>query len=121
MGMDVYGNSGNYFRANIWSWRAILRTIELAGHGVDPEWTCNNGAGFDDQEECDALAEQLEAFLASWDGDEMEVECSTMRVDSEGRFVSPDTPGGRSPYRTSREHLQCFIEFLRECDGFAIH
>ena len=27
MGMDVYGASGNYFRANCWSWRPIVEAI----------------------------------------------------------------------------------------------
>jgi len=28
MGMDVYGNSGNYFRANIWGWHPLWSFVE---------------------------------------------------------------------------------------------
>lgn len=28
MGMDVYGNSGNYFRRNVWGWRPLWDVVE---------------------------------------------------------------------------------------------
>ena len=119
MGMDVYGNNGNYFRANIWSWRAICYAIELSGYEVPDLWHSNDGAGLDDQHDCDLLAGKLEVFLKSWDGNIL-VACSNMRVDKSGRFVDPGTPESTSPYKTSREHLQEFIDFLKECEGFQI-
>jgi len=35
MGMDVYGKSGNYFRANVWSWRPIGQMLHNVLTGAD--------------------------------------------------------------------------------------
>ncbi|MEO1194231.1 MAG: hypothetical protein AAFY02_20930 [Pseudomonadota bacterium] len=121
MGMDVYGNDGSTFRATIWSWRAIVYAMELAGYEVPGDWHCNNGAGLQTQEACDDLAETLESFLTIWDDQSLTFETETIRVDSHGCFVEPGTPGSRSPYRVDREHLQEFVAFLKDCHGFEIH
>jgi len=121
MGMDVYGTNGNYFRANVWSWRAICYAMRLAGFEVPDLWRYNDGAGLSDQSECDQLADRLENFLKSWDQDTLVWETKGIRVDKDDAFVEPGTPGSKSPYSTDREHLQEFVDFLRGCDGFEIH
>ena len=120
MGMDVFGNKGNYFRANIWSWRTICYAMELAGYDVPVGWGSNDGEGLDNQEACNFLADKVEHFLKSWDGEILVLECKSIRVTEEGRFVDPGTPGSKSPYSTSRGHLKEFVKFLRECGGFQI-
>lgn len=78
MGMDVYGDKptttkGEYFRANVWSWRPIRALIEIAnvrnkGRIVDEETMAlmrsNDGAGLKTQEECNALANAMEHLLS---------------------------------------------------------
>jgi hypothetical protein len=120
MGMDIYGQNGTYFRANIWSWRAILYALHLSGYDTPPSWGCNDGAGLSYPSECNRLADQLEEFLARWDGNTLVLECETLRVDTKGCFVDPGTADSRSPYKVERSHLIEFIEFLRSCDGFEI-
>ncbi|MEW8693511.1 MAG: hypothetical protein AB2535_20955 [Candidatus Thiodiazotropha endolucinida] len=121
MGMDVFGTNGNYFRANIWQWRAICYAIHLSGYQVPEGWHINDGEGLETQEECNIMVEQLRQFLMKWNGDRLTYETQEMRVDDEGRFVDPGTPNSHSPYWVSREHLEEFIDFLKSCDGFAIH
>lgn len=121
MGMDVFGHSGNYFRANIWSWRAITDVMERSGIDVAPEWSCNDGAGSNDPEECQIMADNIDSFLSQHDDESFTVASSCgLAVDENGRFVPADTKGARSPYRVYRDHLSEFVEFLRTCDGFEI-
>lgn len=121
MGMDVYGRNGTYFRANIWSWRAICYAMELSGFIVPGDWHSNNGAGYDKQKECDALADRLNTFLSGWDGEVLVLPASGVAVDKSGRFVDPGTPDSRSPYAADRAHIEEFVEFLGGCGGFQIH
>ena len=121
MGMDVYGSNGTYFRASIWSWRAICHAMELAGYKVPFEWGVNYGAGLTRQCDCNDLSDKLDIFLTQWDGDRLVMESKT-HVDETGRFVSVPRPGTRSAYWADREHIQEFIDFLRNCGGaFQIH
>lgn len=121
MGMDIYGNNGNYFRANIWQWRAIIYAMELVEFDVPVEWCFNDGAGLSDQQECNGLANKLAEFLKLWDGSLLTVKTNNFAVCKEtGRFVEPGTPDAKSPFSVERDHLQEFVDFLRECDGFEI-
>ena len=79
MGMDVSGinaNSpdGEYFRANVWSWRLIHVMMALANEMTDgkavpqEEWEGmhhNDGHGLKTQEECNFLADTLETILGN--------------------------------------------------------
>jgi len=121
MGMDVFGTNGNYFRANIWQWRAICYAMDLSGFDVPDGWHINDGEGLQTQEECDILVEGLEHFLISWDADRLTYESRVTRVDDEGHFVDPGTPNSHSPYWVDRVQLEEFIDFLKACGGFAIH
>jgi len=64
-------NPGVYFRANLWSWRPIAEIINYCNdvmglnlpeaflHGMH----YNSGAGLDTQEECDKLADAIDAMI----------------------------------------------------------
>ena len=64
-------NPGVYFRANLWSWRPIAEIIEYCNNvmGLNlPETFLgglhyNSGAGLDTQEECDKLADAIDAMI----------------------------------------------------------
>jgi hypothetical protein len=122
MGMDVYGKkpsskAGEYFRANVWSWRPIHTLCELVHGGDLPGWGYNDGAGFSTQAECNTLAEKLEHYLDANPREKIAIE-SEMRVTPKGRLFKGD--GGESAYSTSHEHVREFIKFLRACGGFKI-
>ncbi|MEL6243922.1 MAG: hypothetical protein AAFR73_12060 [Pseudomonadota bacterium] len=121
MGMDVYGQAGNYFRANIWQWRAMLEVLERSGFPPPNDWASNDGAGLTDQGECDILADAIEAFLKGWDGDTVSVPSAQLAVSDTGEFVPVGTPDSKSPFWIMRYQIEEFVEFLRECDGFEIH
>ncbi|MEO1137658.1 MAG: hypothetical protein AAFW68_13815 [Pseudomonadota bacterium] len=121
MGMDVFGHSGNYFRANIWSWRAIIDVMEQSGIEVPGDWSFNDGAGSDDPNECQNMADSIDTFLNRNRDESFSVESSRgLAVDENGRFVPAGTEGAVSPYCVYRDHLIEFVAFLRECDGFEI-
>lgn len=120
MGMDVYGTNGNYFRANIWQWRAICYAMELSGFEVPNSWGCNDGAGLSSQAECNDLSDKLDKFIASWDSNILVWETDRVRVDKTGSFVPSGTPGSHSPYSVDRDHLEEFVAFLRLSGGFEI-
>jgi hypothetical protein len=134
MGMDVYGRNprsqaGEYFRANVWSWRPIHALIcELCSDLLD-EITIeglafNDGAGPEDHETCTEMAQRFEAWMEEHiEGQKMD---SDLRITKEGRFVSereiaenPDMET-ESPYEVSDDHLKEWITFLRECGGFEV-
>ena len=122
MGMDVRGNSENLFRSSMFEWQAIMHALELSGFDVPLDWFNNDGEGFEEQEECDALADKLETFLSGWDGDLLVRESETgMRVDNEGRLVPAGTPDTKPAHETTRKRLEEFAKFLRMSDGFGIH
>lgn len=122
MGMDVYGlkpssKRGEYFRANVWSWRPIHALCEVVHGGDLPGWGYNDGAGFRTQAECDALADALAKYLHAHPRDEISIE-SAIRVGDGGRLFKGE--GGGTAYKAEREHVYRFIEFLRACGGFRI-
>lgn len=122
MSMDVYGlkprsERGKYFCANVWSWRPIHMLCETVHCGELPGWGYNDGAGFKTQAECDVLADQLADYLHAHPREEISIE-SEMRVGEGGRLFMGK--GGETAYKTDREHVYLFIEFLRACGGFEI-
>jgi len=64
-------NPGVYFRANLWSWRPIAEIINYCNDvmGLNLSETFlhgmhfNSGAGLDTQEECDKLADAIDAMI----------------------------------------------------------
>jgi hypothetical protein len=146
-------NPGDYFRANWWSWRPIAMLIEKVNFekdlGLDTSYFgSNDGAGPDDQETCNRLADALQEIIdanpnlnedddriflvmGSWvnlDGsfmnskkiEEMEDLLPEFGTVMYSSFIAPDGTIMQSAHSTSRWHLQEFINFLRECGGFEI-
>jgi hypothetical protein len=95
MGMDVCGKNpsspaGEYFRANIWSWRPIHALIvQLCSDLLDADTLralgFNDGAGPTDQATCTEMAQRFEIWLEHHAGGQA-LECD-LRVTKEGRFV----------------------------------
>jgi hypothetical protein len=134
MGMDVHGRkpsspAGEYFRANVWSWRPIYAlVIELCSDIVDEETLhgmgFNCGAGPEDQETCTEMAQRFEQWMEHHtEGYGLE---SDLRVTKDGRLILPEELAENpdleteSPYEVSDEHLNKWIEFLRHCGGFEV-
>lgn len=121
MGFDIYGKTGNYFRASVWSWQPILAEItrlntqRRLGLNLDG-WEYNNGHGLDSQAACNSLASAIEAEFAPDHTLLLEI-AGSVRVDNEGRMLCDGESGGRSPYGTSGDHILKFARFLRECGG----
>lgn len=154
MGMDVYGKnstteSGEYFRANCWSWRPIHSLLGLVAGDLFSERTMelmgsNDGAGLWCQKECDMVADRLEKAMKDMEwktdkhGEYHEPWPFYSPVTEEGRFMNDDgtvntynedtkettkevyTGNPRSAYTVYREHLEEFISFLRGCGGFEV-
>lgn len=117
MGFDLYGKSGNYFRANVWSWRPIHNLCEEVNEennlGLSFDgWEYNDGRGLDNQEACNKLADALEQHTKEREKYVLETG-SPLRVDSRGMLCDK----GKSPYYTDKEHILEFVKFLRECGG----
>lgn len=113
MGMDVYGRGNgeeHYFRANIWSWRPIVEIMERSGVEVPSSWSLNDGEGATCATECRNIARKLRIWL---DREE--------NVNEQSFFLDTDYKiNGRNPYGVTREHLQEWIAFLDQVDGFEI-
>ncbi len=67
MGMDVFGNSGAYFRRNVWGWQPLAELVCK----LEPKltrnckhWHSNDGDGLDGKQS-KALAQSLKGMLAS--------------------------------------------------------
>jgi hypothetical protein len=135
MGMDVYGKqpskaSGEYFRANIWSWRPLHQQMavlcsDLLSEELLRSMFYNDGAGPDDQETCTEMANRFEKALVKFpNGFAIE---SDLRVNEDDRFIREEELARdpelktRSAYRIDREHVLEWIEFLRHSGGFAVN
>ncbi len=134
MGMDVSGRKpknkdGEYFRANIWSWRPIHERCEevnsLYNLGLDMNgWSFNDGNGFTTQEECDKLADAIESRGVEdlvWDGGMyVHPETGTFLKSTKVRTYCEEDRKRLSAWKTSAPHLAEFVKFLRNCGGFEI-
>jgi hypothetical protein len=132
--MDVFGRNpdseaGQYFRANVWSWRPIhALVVELCSDLLDEAtltgMAFNGGAGAQDQATCTEMANRFERWLEHHtNGHGL---ASDLRVRRDGRFVregecaeNPDVEA-TSPYAVDDDHLKEWVEFLRHCGGFAV-
>jgi len=131
MGMDVYGRNpsseiGEYFRANIWSWRPIHELIERSGV-LSPRMlediSYNDGAG-PDAEDAERIADAIEKMIAGMDDEHVfmytqEVQNDLLQKVSEslgGKVVFPDFPS----YAVEVKHVREFVDFCRESGGFEV-
>jgi len=93
-------NSGHYFRANFWSWVAILSiceiTIDIFKLPLDTKgWASNSGYGLKTQEDCEILASAIEAFFMlnknmKDDDDSIHI-VTQLWTDSNGKFLPEKT------------------------------
>lgn len=153
MGMDVYGKnpsakSGEYFRANVLSWRPIWAMTkaaapELISDKLYESGQYNDGAGLKTARECKALAARIrgsdwKATLVEWNRQqEAEPDESCDICGGTGKRRPPpaigpgkvhcngcDGKGARRPlsarYQTSEDHFEEWITFLDTCGGFEI-
>lgn len=139
MGMDVSGRnptneSGEYFRASIWSWRpihAIMSTIgkDLLDEKLITQMCYNDGAGPEDGEICWEIGDRIEKSLATAENDDdfrlaPESTPGFYVYKEDGRFVPSDAEYDpetmESPYAVSQDHLREFATFLKHCGGFEV-
>jgi hypothetical protein len=121
MGYELVGQSG-YFQANNAGWRFILRVIESVYddcHLNLPEGWHRYDAGLKSQEQCDELANALEAKLQSGINLSQFAEESGPSLDPSlgpnvRRFLSDPR---FQLYRSDDEMIRKFIRFLRKCGG----
>ena len=145
-------NPGDYFRSNWWGWRPIVMLVEFANEdnelGFDlTNWGSNDGAGLDNQEDCNKLADALEESITTQT--ELEDEVDTiylnlgMWTSMDGKFLGEEINeqlNEQYPYGTilyggvvmddgsiaqpshsaPLRHVKNFISFLKECGGFEI-
>jgi hypothetical protein len=129
-------NPGQYFRANVWSWRPIHELIcrfsdehftetgkILIEEPVLVNMGMNDGEGPETDWQCQELARRFQVWMEhNANGATLESDC---RVEvNTGRFVKveeePDTPTV-SAYGVDDEHLKEFVTFLENCGGFQVH
>jgi|TARA_B100000315_G_C14342828_1_gene480392 hypothetical protein len=161
MGMDVYGRkpknkTGEYFRANVWSYRPIYwlcfvastQHKEKTGDFLIPIKTFkgmeyNDGKGLRSQRKCNLLSDYLQEITEPLFTEfPFEEECSNglkfgvdkdgefyidigFYTDKEGKFLSEEECKDpniekQSSYRTTKEHIQEFCDFLKDCGGFRV-
>jgi hypothetical protein len=145
-------NPGDYFRSNWWGWRPIVMLVDFANDdyelGIDmDDWGSNDGAGLDNQEDCNRLADVLEEMIKTETELEDDVDTLYLNLGSwanmSGRFVdgeieeklNEEYPIGNVLYQSvvmedgtivhpahsaPLRHINKFISFLRECGGFEI-
>lgn len=146
-------NPGYYFRANVWSWRPIQIIIEtvkdLYELDIDTsDFGYNSGAGIDNQEKCNILADAIETFISrdqnfKEDSDKIYLNLG-MWSSYEGQLyisaevtenLNKDYPVGSVMYNpvvssegvlvvpawsASKSYVENFVKFLRNCGGFEI-
>lgn len=145
-------NPGDYFRSNWWGWRPIVMMVGFANDdydlGFDLEyWGSNDGAGLDNQEDCNKLADALEEIITTQTQLEEDVDTIYLNLGSwtsmDGKFLGSEIneqlneqyPNGTILYGSvvmddgtlaqpshsaPLRHVKKFISFLRECGGFEI-
>ena len=149
MGMEIIGRNpknetGEHFRANVWSYRTIywLCFTSISRHeestGYDdliPDKTYrgmeyNDGYGLRSDRKCNLLSDYLQDVVNVFFEPSVipfEHECPDdfkWGVSKGGEFYIdvgfPNIEGQHSPYRLGKEHLQGFCDFLRNCGGFQV-
>ena len=145
-------NPGDYFRSNWWGWRPIVMLCEHASHESElhidfSNWGSNDGAGLDNQEDCNRLADALEELIKNETELEDDIDTIYLNLGSwtsmNGSFLGSEINeelNEQYPYGTilygsvvmndgtmvqpshsaPLRHVNNFINFLKECGGFEI-
>ena len=137
MGMDVFGRSGNYFRANIWTWPAIMSLVaqtEMLPQDLVHEMQFNNGVG-PNARQAKKLADALESLIEDKPDDQVYhssgYNCPALGVAQAVRDLfssaaeAENTPAGPDPeYEPGSSvdlgYLREFIQFCRQSGGFIV-
>ena len=124
MGFDIYGRNptsevGVYIRFSCWAWRPLLYLIgetscDLLDRKAFAALGSNDGEGPTTQHVCDDIASRLERFLAHSN----ETEFTQIQRTPTVQWISRRTTN--SPYGVTRDDIEEFIEFLRNCGGFYV-
>ena len=119
MGMDVFGRNpsskaGEYFRANVWSWRPIHDLVirlcsDFLDEGTLESLGYNDGSGPEDQETCTQIANRFELWMEhNVEGHDIDIE--GMQEMPEVLLISElqgfETSELETPYGTDDEHLK---------------
>lgn len=145
-------NPGDYFRSNWWGWRPIVMLCEYADNEYElnidfSNWGSNDGAGLDNQEDCNKLADALDEIinvstemeeptdviylnLGSWTSinntfldtkiqNKLNEEYKIGEV-LYGSVILDDGSVVHPAHSAPLWHVKNFIAFLRECGGFEI-
>ena len=165
MGMDICGRKpknkiGEYFRANVWSYRPIYWLCSVAssqhkektGDFLIPIKTFkgmedNDGKGLRSQRKCNLLSDYLQEIteplftefpfeeecsdgfkFGVYENGEFYIDIGTYEScldENTFNFLSEDEckdPNIEkySAYRTNKEHIQGFCDFLKDCGGFRV-
>ena len=128
MGMDVYAidpkdPDNNYFRANVWCWRAIHEFMgstcaKLYGEDLDVKMSFNDGAGIP-AEYCEQVADKMEDRLRTLDqyDDDVHIEGEDQVLVL--RNVKYEDKPDMS-YGVSLEYLHVWVDFVRNSNGFEV-
>ena len=148
MGFDISGESGNYFRNNVWWWRPLWDFISSVCDGILSEeditaCTFNDGHLIDSHK-TQAIVEVLEKNLKDGTVDEYEKKYRQQSNSAEleqcdlckgtgqrndeivqGECNKCDGTGKVKPFWTnypfSRDNVENFLAFLRESGGFRVY
>lgn len=133
MGMDVYGRNpkskdGEYFRANVWSWRPIHELIEKANvlpQKMLEEMAFNDGAGPDDEQAL-LLAAAIENMTEGMDDDNTfilstEIDGPIAAIISSFQREGIEIISPRGPvYSADVSHVRKFARFCKQSGGFKV-
>ena len=137
MGMDVFGRNGNYFRANIWTWPAIMALVaqtEVLPQDLVNQMQFNNGVG-PNARQAKKLADALEKLIEGQTNDQVfhssGSNCPAFGVAqvvrdllsaaaaAENMSDSPD-PEYEPGSSVDLGYLREFIRFCRQSGGFIV-
>lgn len=133
MGMDVYGRNpkskdGEYFRANVWSWRPIHELIEKANvlpQKMLEDMAFNDGAGPDDEQAL-LLAAAIENMTEGMDDDNTfilstEIDGPIAAIISSFQREGIEIISPRGPvYSADVSHVREFVQFCKQSGGFKV-
>ena len=124
MGMDVYGMNptterGEYFRANVWSWRPIHWVMDNLKTGIFDEeisesMCYNDGRGLTNPNDCEEMARRIQLFI--------DVKMPDEATDEQHECWDPEKQVLRMDkmYSVHKSHLEEFVLFLKDCNGFEV-
>lgn len=149
MGFDVYGQSGNYFRNNVWWWRPLWTYVSITCSDILSKYNikhgCYNDGHFINKDKAERIAQRLSEKINSGEAmayvEKYEEERKAIPLEKceycEGtgkRFWEGvgykkcngcDGKGERESYQSwypiSIENIKEFADFCSKSDGFKIH